>query len=97
MKTNVRDAEAIPKTFRSDAHVLNVPTLSGGSGNRELAKFYDAYFKSSGSSYDLISRTVGSDRVVDEVVVSFTHNKVMDWILPGVPPTGKKVRETLKL
>lgn len=91
VKTNIRDVNAITKTFRSDAHVVNIPTLRGGTGAKELARFYEAYFRSSSVNYKLVSRTVGSDRVVDEVVVIFTHNKVMDWILPGVPPTGKKV------
>ena len=38
-----------------------------------------------------ISRTVGSDRVVDELLFSFTHNTEIDWMLPGVAPTGKYV------
>jgi carboxymethylenebutenolidase len=39
-----------------------------------------------------ISRTIGSDQVVDELVLSFTHDIPMDHLLPGVPPTGKRVR-----
>lgn len=31
----------------------------------------------------------GGETVVDEFVLSFTHNTEMDWMLPGVPPTGK--------
>src|SRR5919198_5259164 len=31
------------------------------------------------------------DRVVDELIVSFTHNMEIDFILPGIPPTGKHV------
>ena len=38
-----------------------------------------------------VSRTVGHDQVVEELVLSFTHTKPVDWILPGVPPTGKRV------
>ena len=38
-----------------------------------------------------VSRTVGYDRVVEELVISFTHTTPIDWLLPGVPPTGKKV------
>jgi carboxymethylenebutenolidase len=38
-----------------------------------------------------VSRTVGHDQVVDELVISFTHTTVIDWMLPGVPPTGKPV------
>ena len=28
---------------------------------------------------------------MDELVGRFTHSIRMDWILPGVPPTGKRV------
>ncbi len=38
-----------------------------------------------------ISRTVGRDRIVDEFVFRFTHTLPMDWLLPGVPPTGRPV------
>ena len=38
-----------------------------------------------------ISRTVGKDQVVDELIVSFTHDSPWDYLLPGVPPTGKRV------
>jgi hypothetical protein len=34
---------------------------------------------------------MGVDRVVDEMVVSFTHSDEVDWILPGVQPTDKFV------
>lgn len=39
----------------------------------------------------LLSRTVGVDRVVDEMLITFTHDREVPWILPGVPATGKKV------
>jgi carboxymethylenebutenolidase len=37
-----------------------------------------------------VSRTIGEDQVVDELVISFTHTTPIDWLLPGVPPTGKR-------
>jgi carboxymethylenebutenolidase len=40
---------------------------------------------------DLVSRTVGDDRIVDEMLVSFTHDIEVPWILPGVPPSGRRV------
>jgi carboxymethylenebutenolidase len=36
-----------------------------------------------------ISRTVGKDQLVDELILSFTHDVEIDFMLPGVPPTGK--------
>src|SRR5215475_10551016 len=38
-----------------------------------------------------VSRTIGQGRLVDEIVVRFTHTIPMDWMLPGIPPTGKRV------
>lgn len=39
----------------------------------------------------LVSRCVGHDRLVEEFIFGFTHDRMVDWMLPGVPPTGKKV------
>jgi carboxymethylenebutenolidase len=38
-----------------------------------------------------VSRTVGESQIVEELVISFTHTTVIDWMLPGVAPTGKPV------
>ena len=38
-----------------------------------------------------VSRTIGQGRVVDELVARFTHSIRMDWLLPGIPPTGKRI------
>jgi len=38
-----------------------------------------------------VSRTVGTDHLVDEMIFKFTHTIEMDWMLPGVAPTGKRV------
>jgi hypothetical protein len=43
----------------------------------------------------LISRTIGVDRVVDEMYISFKHTQEIPWMLPGVPPTGKPVEVAL--
>ena len=42
-----------------------------------------------------ISRTVGNNRLVDEMIFEFTHSIAMPWMLPGVPPTGKPVKVAL--
>src|ERR671931_1841913 len=42
-----------------------------------------------------VSRTIGVDRVVDEMVFEFTHTIQMDWMLPGVAPTGRHVKVPL--
>jgi len=38
-----------------------------------------------------VSRTIGTDQLVDEMIFKFTHTVRMDWMLPGVAPTGKRV------
>ncbi|KAF2269084.1 hypothetical protein CC78DRAFT_487368 [Lojkania enalia] len=79
---------------QASPHVTILPTLEGGIGRRHLQEFYTEFFiPSLVEDFDmrLVSRTVGVDRVVDEMVVSFTHTDEVDWILPGVPPTDRYV------
>lgn len=79
---------------QNSAHVTILPTLEGGVGRKKLEEFYREFFVPSlvdDFEIRLVSRTIGADRVVDEMVVSFTHSDEVDWILPGVPPTEKYV------
>lgn len=77
-------------------HVTNIPTLTGGIGAEELQRFYTEYFSRPQSmKITLLSRTIGVDRVVDEMHVRFKHTQEMPWILPGVPPTDHKVEVIL--
>ncbi|KAK5633784.1 hypothetical protein RRF57_009498 [Xylaria bambusicola] len=81
-------------TTHKSPHTTYFPTLSGGIGSQELQQFYADYFLSTNpesTKLTLISRTIGADRVVDELHVSFKHTQPMPWILPGVPPTDKRV------
>jgi carboxymethylenebutenolidase len=85
-------------TMVADAYVDHVPVLTGGSGQAELRAFYATHFIPK-MPPDLrmvpVSRTVGSDQLVDEMVISFTHSIEMDWMLPGIAPTGRKVEVAL--
>nr|POE96457.1 hypothetical protein CFP56_56507 [Quercus suber] len=68
--------------------------LTGGIGRADLTAFYRDHFIFSNptdTKMELVSRTVGVDRVVDEFIFKFTHNQTIDWLLPGVPPTRKQV------
>lgn len=82
------------ETMVEDAYVNHVPVLTGGRGHKELHEFYSKHFIPE-MPPDLemipISRTIGDDRLVDEMVLRFTHSVSMDWALPGVAPTGKRV------
>src|SRR5258708_30314930 len=42
-----------------------------------------------------ISRTIGTDQLVDEMVTRFTHSVEIDWMLPGIAPTGRRVEVAL--
>jgi carboxymethylenebutenolidase len=81
-------------TMTADPVNINVPLLTGGVGLEEVRKYYSEYFipkNPPDTEITLLSRTVGEHRVVDELILSFTHTTRMDWMLPGVPPTGKRV------
>ena len=90
-----RDTEDTLKTMVADAYVNHVPVLTGGVGHDELREFYSKRFipqMPPDTSMTPVSRTIGIDRVVDEMVFEFTHTINMDWMLPGVEPTGKHVK-----
>jgi carboxymethylenebutenolidase len=93
-----RDTESTLKTMVDDAYVNHVPVLTGGIGQNELRKFYSQYFipqMPPDTAITPISRTVGVDRLVDEMIFEFTHTIEMDWMLPGIAPTGKHVKVPL--
>ncbi|KAL7629823.1 hypothetical protein AAE478_001346 [Parahypoxylon ruwenzoriense] len=81
-------------TVHQSPHVTYIPTLTGGIGSEELQRFYSEFFIDRyppSMKLTLLSRTIGADRVVDELHVAFKHTQEMPWILPGVPPTNKRV------
>ncbi len=81
-------------TMVEDAYVNHIPVLTGGVGRDELREFYSKRFipqMPPDTEMTPISRTIGSDQVVDEMVFKFTHTIEMDWMLPGIAPTGKRV------
>lgn len=90
-----RDVAATMRTMVAEPYVNHIPVMTGGVGGEELARFYAHHFiPKCPADFKLvpISRTVGADRLVDEFVVSFTHDVEIDWMLPGIPPTGKHVQ-----
>jgi carboxymethylenebutenolidase len=89
-----KDARASCDTMVARPYVNHVPVLTGGVDRRQLENFYGKYFIP-GMPPDVelvpISRTVGQNRIVDEFVFRCTHTVQMDWLLPGVPPTGRRL------
>ncbi len=81
-------------TMTDDPININVPLLTGGVGLEEVRKYYSEYFipkNPPDTEVTLLSRTVGEGRLVDELIQSFTHTIEMDYMLPGIPPTGRRV------
>lgn len=89
-----RDVDETMKTMVAEPYVNHVPTMTGGTGYTDLKRFYKHHFIPKNPA-DLqmkpISRTVGVDRMVDEFVLCFTHDREIDWLLPGIEPTHKYV------
>ena len=78
----------------ADPYVNEVPLMIGARGRKELHDFYANHFLNQippDMEMVTVSRTIGQGRVVDELIMRFTHSIRMDWILPGIEPTGKRV------
>jgi carboxymethylenebutenolidase len=90
----VRDVEAALATMTDDASVTIVPLNVGGRGKAGVRAFYrDVLIPTIPADMQTtpVSRVVGDGYVVDELRFTFTHGNRMDWILPGVPPTHRRV------
>ncbi|MHB1931493.1 MAG: nuclear transport factor 2 family protein [Thermoplasmata archaeon] len=88
------DVDATMRTMTARPHNLHLPTLAGGATRAEIRAFYTDHFipcLPDDIRLDLLSRTVTPDRVVDEFILEFTHDRVMDFIFPGIAPTGRPV------
>ena len=93
-----RDVDATMATMVPQPYVNHIPTMTGGVGHEMLARFYRHHFipkTPQDTKLVPISRTIGADRVVDEMLFCFTHDIEIDWMLPGVAPTGKYVEVPL--
>ncbi len=89
------DLEATMATMTEAPYVNHVPAMTGGVGRDEVRRFYGEHFIGKwpqDTEITPVSRTVGEGQVVDELVLSFTHDIEMDQLLPGVTPTGRPVR-----
>ncbi|MFJ9371005.1 dienelactone hydrolase family protein [Nocardia sp. NPDC101769] len=95
---DTRDVTATMATMVDEPYVNHIPTLTGGVGQRDLARFYAHHFvhKNPSDTKSIpISRTIGADRIVEEQLFCFTHDSEIDWMLPGVAPTGRYIEVPL--
>ena len=91
---NAHSADETVATMVANPLINQVPVMIGGDGKEEVYEFYAKYFLPQiPPSIEIVpvSRTIGQGRLVDEIVLRFTHTISMDWMLPAIPPTGKRV------
>jgi carboxymethylenebutenolidase len=95
---DAHSADEAVATMVANPIVKGVPVMIGGDGKEEVREFYIKYFLPQippDTEMVPVSRTIGQGRVVDEMVFRFTHTMPMDWMLPGIAPTGKRVEIAL--
>jgi carboxymethylenebutenolidase len=89
------DLDTTMATMSENPHLLNIPNMMGGNGYDGVRNFYKNHlvgkFFPPDVAMNRVSLTVGSNQIVEELVISFTHTMEIDWLLPGVAPTGKAV------
>jgi carboxymethylenebutenolidase len=88
------DLEATMATMSADPYVHHVPTITGGNGTEGVRHFYDHHFIGQwpdDTETRQVSRTIGETQVVDELVMTFTHDREVEIMLPGIPPTGRRI------
>ena len=89
------DLDTTMATMSDDPHLNHVPTMAGGIGREGVRNFYRDHLVGKFFPPDVkmttVSSTVGDNQIVDEIYISFTHTTAIDWLLPGVAPTGKPV------
>jgi carboxymethylenebutenolidase len=89
-----KDVEATMRTMTEEPYVWNVPTAVGGVGKEGVWGFYkDKFVGKMPADTEVIpiSRTVSGNQVVDELLLTFTHDREIEYMLPGIAPTGRRV------
>ncbi|MBM4123127.1 MAG: ester cyclase [Nitrospira sp.] len=89
------DLDTTMATMSDNPHLHNIPNMMGGNGYDGVRSFYKNHLVGKFFPPDVtmkrVSLTVGTTQIVDELVITFTHTTVIDWLLPEIAPTGKKV------
>lgn len=90
----IKDVEATLEMMVDDAYVNHIPVKTGGRGKDQLRRFYrDDFIPSWPSDLRMtpVNRVLGTNQIVDELQVTFTHSNQMNWLLPNVAPTNRTV------
>ena len=91
---SLHSADEAIVTMSKNPRINQVPVMIGGDGREEVYEFYTKYFLNQippDAEMVPVSRTIGQGRLVNEMIFRFTHSISMDWMLPGISPTGKRV------
>lgn len=89
-----KDADAAIATMTAHPALIHVPVGTGATGREPLRRFYRDIFipqMPPDVELQLLTRTVGQNRIVDEFILRFTHTVRMDWFAPGIAPTGRRI------
>ena len=90
------DLELTMATMTEDPHLLNIPNMMGGDNYEGVKTFYKDHlvgkFFPQDVKFNRISLPIGKDQIVEELVICFTHTQKIDWCLPNIEPTNKKVK-----
>ncbi len=93
------DLEGTLATMVTEPHLINLGSGTGGTGAAGVREFYATkligQFFPPDVEFIQISQTADAERFVDELVIRFTHTEAIGHLLPGVPPTGRRVEMAL--
>lgn len=94
----IKDPDAALATMTENPYVFLIPSATGGVGRAGVYEFYaNQFLPNIPPDFELnsLSQIFSNDRIVEEFVVRFTHTLKMGWMLPGLPPAGRKVEFVL--
>lgn len=84
------------ETMTPNPRLLNIANMMGGDDYDSVKKFYEDHlvgkFFPPDVEFNRISLTIGKDQIVEELVITFTHTQMIEWLLPNIPPTNNKVK-----
>jgi carboxymethylenebutenolidase len=90
------DLEGTMATMTKEPHLLNVANMMGGDDYEGVKNFYKNHLVGKFFPPDVemnrISITIGTHQIVEELVITFTHTQKVDWLLPEIEPTNKKLK-----
>jgi carboxymethylenebutenolidase len=86
--------QATVRTLPDLGAIFDDHALTGGArAPTPCRAFYSSQFLGhtpADAVLDPIARTLSPERVIDEFI--FTHDSELPWMLPGIAPTGRRVR-----